>query len=514
MVAATVSPRSRGGTPLFEAPGPITSENVQNFYSDDQVIADATRELQKLGFEVSLTSPTTLSIRGPRKLYEDVFGVPLEKDTAKVIHGHDVEQEYFKTPDNQLLKPPENLAHLIEGVAIAHPPTYYAESPLPPLVPPAVGAYRYLLVPDDVAVVLGADQVHSWGDTGAGITVAMVDTGHYNHPFFAKHGYNVNTVILGPGAVNPTADEFGHGTGESANIFAAAPGITLQPVKMADDTVGAFQAAVTSAPKVMTNSWGYNIDYPGTAGLTPYLKTLEAAVAAAVASGIVVCFSAGNGGYGWPGSHPEVISCGGVMVNYPDLDLEASNYASSFDSTIYPGRHSPDLCGLVGRKVIDRAPLIMLPVQAGDTIDTELSAPDGAGGPADGTAPNDGWALFSGTSAASPMIAGVCALVLKAHPGLTPAQIKAKLISTATDVTAGTSAMGQPAGPGWDAATGAGLVSAKWAYLVAMNDASSAFLLASPEQQAQLIASGQVSLPRISANVASALMQRLHPIAG
>ena len=34
----------------------------------------------------------------------------------------------------------------------------------------------------------------------------------------------------------------------------------LIPVKMGDDSVGAFNAAVAQGPKVITNSWGYNVD--------------------------------------------------------------------------------------------------------------------------------------------------------------------------------------------------------------------------------------------------------------
>ena len=58
-------------------------------------------------------------------------------------------------------------------------------------------------------------------------------------------------------------------------------------------------------------------------------------------------------------------------------------------------------------------------------------------------------------------------LLLQKRPTLTPAQVKAILRGTATDVTVGVSAMGQPAGPGIDAATGSGLVHALNAWLSA-----------------------------------------------
>ena len=106
---------------------------------------------------------------------------------------------------------------------------------------------------------------------------------------------------------------------------------------------------------------------------------------------------------------------------------------------------------------------IMLPVPPGSEADRQSAEPlDGIG---DGTASDDGWAVFSGTSAAAPQLAGACALLLEKNPGLKPSEIKAVLRRTARDVLAGTSNSdsnpGQPpieAGLGDDGATGAGLV--------------------------------------------------------
>jgi hypothetical protein len=88
----------------------------------------------------------------------------------------------------------------------------------------------------------------------------------------------------------------------------------------------------------------------------------------------------------------------------------------------------------------------------------------------DETATNDGWAAFSGTSAAAPQIAGVCALIRQACPGLTPVQVRDILKSTARDVTTGVShgnTGGHAAAVGPDLATGHGLVDANKAVLVA-----------------------------------------------
>jgi subtilisin family serine protease len=402
-----------------------------------------------------------------------------------------------------VLEAPGDLGNLTEGVTLSRPPELF-ESALPPLAPIHASAYRYLFVPDEVALVLRAARTHRMGSTGRDVVVAMIDTGHYRHPFFNEHGYRILSIVLGPGSTDPARDDNGHGTGESANIFAAAPDARLLPVKGLLDPTGSFNAAVSASPRpqVITNSWGYDLDSPGTS-LPPALKPLEASVATAVADGIVVCFSGGNGQRGWPGSHPDVISVGGVHVNYPGLNLEASNYASSFDSTFYPGRHVPDLCGLTGRRVeIDgggRAPSLMLPVQQGSDLDTVT--------PSTG-ADDDGWGLFSGTSAACPQVAGVVALLLEKDPTLTPARVKKILVDSARDVTMGNSRMGDAAGPGPDAATGAGLVDAKRALIIAMGDVSAQFVAASPEEREQMMANGQQPL-RVTPEAVAELMDTL-----
>ena len=193
-------------------------------------------------------------------------------------------------------------------------------------------------------------------------------------------------------------------------------------------------------------------------------------MAAAVASGIIVVFAAGNGHAGFPGQHPDVVSAGGTYMDEFG-GLEASTYSSGFQSQIYPGRRVPDVCGLVGQR--PRAIYIMLPVEPGDEIDTGngngAAWPDG-----DETAPDDGWAAFSGTSAAAPQVAGVAALIKQLVPGISPLGVKSALGATARDVAVGFCSpvsgihSGLPALLGPDDATGPGLVDAfsavAWAY--------------------------------------------------
>ncbi|HEY9295751.1 MAG TPA: S8 family serine peptidase, partial [Phormidium sp.] len=135
--------------------------------------------------------------------------------------------------------------------------------------------------------------------------------------------------------------------------------------------------------------------------------------------------------------------------------LEASNYASGFISPVYPGRLVPDVCGLVGQ--LPDGAYIMLPIPPDGLRDRVLSVVG------DGTLPSDGWAAFSGTSAAAPQIAGICALMKQVDPSLSPARVKQILQQTARDVVEGFSnpgTGGHRAREGLDLATGYGLADA------------------------------------------------------
>jgi len=182
------------------------------------------------------------------------------------------------------------------------------------------------------------------------------------------------------------------------------------------------------------------VDRPGTT-MPNWLKPLYLAVLNAVSKGIIVCFSAGNGHYAFPGSMPEVITVGGVVVD-ENLNYSATRYTSGFESTWFPGRKVPDVSGLCG--VPNKADYIILPVQSGADLEKA-----------------DGWGAFSGTSAACPMVAGVCALLKDADPSLTLEDIRSLLKYTARDIVLGTNAQGNAACPGPDLATGYGLVDAE-----------------------------------------------------
>ncbi len=504
-VVANVSPRSVGPNSLFAQTDAITAENVDEFRSSQSDVRDATRALEDAGFTVfsEASSDITLSVGGSAKQFKEFFGAKLTRQKTEV--GPDTTMSFMGTSDDPaeaLMQAPDQFQQLLEGAVVARPPQYFAPSAIPPVAPVDPAAYQYLTVPDGVSVIMRSARVHRLGVTGKDVVVGMIDTGLYKHPFYQERGYRLLTTLLGPGATDASTDPNGHGTGEAANIFANAPDCRLRMVKAGNDPVGSFNVLLNSTPKpqVCTNSWGYNVDSGGP--LPNWLKPLEAAIANAVASGVTVCFSAGNGHLAFPGSHPDVISVGGVHVNLPDTtDFEASSYASSFQSGFYPGRNCPDVCGLTGRRVNiggGKAPSLLLPVQEGAQLDAIAPSTGGT---------NDGYGLFSGTSAACPQIAGIVALMLEKDPALTPAKVKEKLMKSARDVKKGTTANGDTAAVGPDLATGAGLADAKWAYLNTMGDVATTFFSAPKDQQMAMVTSG--AMPEISKDFVEDLIETL-----
>ncbi len=459
IVSFEVLCRPRSGAGLAEMMTEMAVENVERSCPEARTVAEVTRSLMQLGFRVFVDDTgTSVSAQGPYELFAQVFGTPLRKRARTLRAG--MREQRFEFFDGRKDAPPPDVSRVPGAlhVAIQRPPIYF-QSPLPPPV-----KYFHLRVPGDVAMLTNAAATHRRqtpaGDraTGAAVRVAMLDTGFYVHPYFKAHGFRLNPVAAADAAPPPDRDTNGHGTGEAANIFACAPDADVFGVKMGGNPVLAFDRAVALGARVVSCSWGYHL--AGVSTLPPALVPLRLRILSAVASGVTVVFSAGNGHVAFPGMMPEVISIGGVYADNGGA-LRASNYASSFMSQIYPGRRVPDLCGLVGMQ--PRAVYICLPIPKGCEIDRDLGGIPFPG--KDETGTKDGWALFSGTSAAAPQVAGVCALLLQKRPGLAPAEIKAVLRATARDVTAGASAMGEPAGPGADPATGSGLVDALKAWL-------------------------------------------------
>jgi subtilisin family serine protease len=459
----------RGVESVFGSKGSTHQASAKAFHAK-KVDRDSVRQdLEKDGFQILAESALGISVMASPDHFERLTGakvVALERLTFTSRRRH----EYVTHLDIVGAGQPAALgvgsvksASLnVDGIVLERPRSFHAVHPSP--IPPNSAKF-HLRLPGDVATLLGALAAHQKGVRGEGVLVAMPDSGWYRHPYFTANGYKVNKPIVAVPETSPNRDPIGHGTGESANIFAVAPGATLQPVRGTDGSgkfvavIAAFLKAKALKPHIVTNSWGGDGDYPPLGPPDEADRAFALEIQDAIESGIVVVFSAGNGQFSIEPQVPGVLAAGGVYVDQ-DGQMRASDYASGYRSPWFDGVVVPAVCGLVG--IQPRAQYLMLPVQPGCELDASEAVPD-EGEDGDGTTGKDGWGLFSGTSAAAPQVAGAAALILSAKPGLSPAQVREALSKTAVDVVSGASfpqRFNQPAGPGFDNATGWGLVDA------------------------------------------------------
>ena len=335
--------------------------------------------------------------------------------------------------------------HIINGV----------EASIPTVLEPLLAALPGITVTPDVSVSVqstvestgphtpsdeflqqtGATQLFANGDTGQGVTVAVLDTGIDDLPDFA--GRLIGGVDL-TGANNPFQDSFGHGTfvagliagngassgGSGGQYEGEAPGADLVSVKVAGATGQTDLATVILGVQwAVDNQHAYNIRVLNMSlGFQPFESTvvnpLDQAVQAAWNSGIAVVASAGNAGPSngtilSPGDDPLVITVGSLddMAQPTVADDEMTNFSSA-GPTSPDGWVKPDLV-TSGRSVVSLA-------APGSTIYNENpSARIGSGN-----------FVGSGTSFSSAITSGAAALILADNPSLTPDQLKARLLGT------------------------------------------------------------------------------------
>jgi subtilisin family serine protease len=367
--------KGRSGAGPTKIPARLSSRSILSYEPLPGEMERAVEALRRRGFVVTGSGRMTVSVRGTRTLFEQVFGTCLAEVRLDPSQPYSAASVYYPPPGAPW-NPDPALADLIDDAYIQWPHIYLAEAH-PMARPPRVG-YHHLDVMDDVPARLNVKPVHAARNFGEGVRVAMIDTGFdHTHPFFVHHGFT-SSVVLAPSASNRATDPGSHGTGESANVFAIAPKVTFIGVKLSDDLdpnggasiLEGFQEALKHKPHIITISMCYDLrESNGRTELSELpngLKPLEAEIQAAIASGILVVFAAGNGHYAFPASMPEVLSVGGAFADEHGR-LRASDYASAFTSRIYSGRHVPDVCGLVG--LLPHANYIMLPVPPARDID-------------------------------------------------------------------------------------------------------------------------------------------------
>ncbi len=265
------------------------------------------------------------------------------------------------------------------------------------------------------------------GATGAGVIVGIVDTGiDLDHPEFTGRIAAGGTCFGDPttacaGAAAFGADDNGHGTHVAGIVAAAndgvgktgvAPGASLLPVKVLDasgsgsylDVANGIVYAAANGAKVINMSLG---------GSSPSLTLLSALQQAAPSSVIVA--AAGNSGNRTPPLYPAAYATAlgvvGSMIIVGSVD--ANNHISSFSDT-------PGAGGCVNSRTARTCYKDVFLVAPGRNIFS--------------TYPEESYATLSGTSMATPYVAGAAALVLSAAPYLTPKQVVSILLSSAIDL--------------------------------------------------------------------------------
>ena len=458
----------RGTQSLFANPKKRSFRSAKAYRAKPKDLASVEHDLNKTGFTILAKSQLGFSVLGDARQFEQLTGGEV-RTVEKLVHKAGDMHEYVTHLDITGKNQPKTLGvglpkskSLIDGILLEKPGQFHSVFPSPiPLPSPKY----HLNPPNDLAVVLGAVKAHRYGIFGQGVTIAMPDTGWYRHPYFTANRYNIKRPIVAIPGTNPSTDPFGHGTAQSSNIFAVAPAITLQPIRATDSAgnlvapVAAFLKAKALAPQIISNSWcGSGTDYPPSTGPDEADLSFAAEVVDAIENGILVVFAAGNGQFAVEPQIPGVLAAGGVYMDRHGI-YKASDFASGYYSPWFGGVVVPTVCGLCGMQ--PRPQYLMLPVPAGSQLD-RMASNELHGVKGDRTAPDDGWALLSGTSSAAPQVAGAAALILSAKPGLRPGQVVEALSRTAHDIVHGHSSaqFNQHAKHGFDNATGWGLIDA------------------------------------------------------
>jgi subtilisin len=293
---------------------------------------------------------------------------------------------------------------------------------------------------------IGAGTVHDGGNRGAGVKLAIIDSGiNYEHPDLTDNyagGYDFDEGdddpmdVYGHGthvAGTACAEDNGNGINDATGTFGVvgvAPACELYAVRVLDDNgfgdssdlIAALQWAVNNGIQVANLSLGWDPSPD---------ETVREAFDEAYAAGLVIVAAACNNG-NRPGR--------GDNVCYPALydsviavaATDENDQRASFSST--------------GEQVELAAP--------GAAVFSTWNDDTGYVDPQPVCREEDGvqacYKYGSGTSMAAPHVAGVAALILAANPDWTNDQVRAQLQATADDL----------GDPGWDPQYGYGLVNA------------------------------------------------------
>ncbi len=243
--------------------------------------------------------------------------------------------------------------------------------------------------------------------------VTDISSGHGTHCAGSVGGTGAASVGFRYRGVAPQADIVGYGSGAVISILDAVGGY--------DYAIGK-QHAFRSAIKVISNSWG-------SSGAFDPTDPVNIASYEAYKKGIVSVFAAGNDGSA-ENTHnpyaqaPWVISVGagnkdGTLADFSSRGNrgETGNFTMA-DGSAWTYINQPTIVAtgvdIVSTRALTGA-LPLLATQQDLALGTQLPF----------------YTHMSGTSMATPHVAGIVALLFDANPGLTPMQVKQVLQSTA-----------------------------------------------------------------------------------
>jgi subtilisin family serine protease len=239
---------------------------------------------------------------------------------------------------------------------------------------------------------LPLDNSYTYGNKGDGVTAYVIDTGvMVDHPTFEGRATGGFDAVDGD---NDPADGHGHGTHVAGTIggaeYGVAKGVDIVGVRVLDDSgSGTTEQVVAGIDWVAQNHSGPSVANMSLGGGVD--EALDEAVRGAVASGVTFAIAAGNSSADAAGFSPARVTEAITVAASDDADGQASfsNFGEVVD--IYaPG------------------------------VDITSSWNDGATN------------TISGTSMATPHVAGAAALFLSANPTATPADVAAGLTGAAT----------------------------------------------------------------------------------
>lgn len=272
------------------------------------------------------------------------------------------------------------------------------------------------------------DAPEAWAiATGNNVTVAVIDDGLENHEDMATllggytpanggngtpslstdgHGQQCAGLIgalhneIGVRGVSPDVDMF------SVNIFA--------PNTSNADVADGINWAVNNGADVLSNSWGFTSCTLNISSITSAFS--NAANNGRGGLGCIILVASGNDFntcVSYPADLPTVTAVGGISGDGARSNF--SNYGPSLD--IVAPSNDDWVFNAQGQLISTAHDLV--------TIDREGSAGWFSGNYSDG---------FGGTSGATPIAAGVAALVLSVDPTLTKSEVENILYSTADDI--------------------------------------------------------------------------------